>query len=219
MRQLTIGLLCGAIFLAAGCNKPQSNAPAELNASGEEASAAGDYYTVRAGPVANAKITALAGTFQMLKVSAAKGIPSDLRGGGCLVFKASDLPNLPIMAGTSCNTNTDCQTADTEYSAAYCHAETHTCWAKPKKNNAADRLCNKAKIFPVNTLNPIPADPPAPGTGPIHVSEWVKPGAKVRVVACVGKPWNPPPPPLPPCAQIDTPDRIEVMGPEATVKP
>lgn len=215
MRRLAIGILCGTAFLASSCSQPSDNQTPEAANAGGEVAAAAEYFTVRAGPVSNAKISALSGNFQILKVAAPNGIPSDRRGGACFVFGAADL-GYAKMATKSCTKNADCYTGEGE-SAAYCHTETRTCWAKPSANDAANKLCNKGKIFPTNDLNPIPADAPA-GSGPIDVSEWVKPGAKVRVVACVGKPWSPPPPPLPPCGRVDTPDRIEVMGPVATIK-
>ena len=221
MRQFCLGILCSAAFLATACNKSSDNqAPADLNAGGEQGAAAADeYFTVRAGPVANAKISALAGNFQMLKVAAAIGIPSKGSGGACLTFAAADL-GFAKMATTKCTTNTDCYTRENgndgmPASAAYCDAPTRSCWAKPKSQGAANALCNKGKIFPASKLNPVP-DPPD-GSGQIDVSKWVKPGAKVRVVACVQKPYTGPPPP--PCGQVESADRIEVLGPVATVKP
>ena len=224
MRQFTIGMLCtAAFFAAAACNKSQENKGSEaVNAGGQAAAAADEYYTVSALPVSDSKITALQGKFKLLKVGAGAGIPSDRRGGGCLVFAAADL-GFPKMAARSCTTNRSCETGEIgtdgmAASATYCDGKTHSCWAKPGSNDAANALCNKAIIMVPDELNVAPADPPA-GKGPIDASKWVKPGAKVRMVACVGKPWNPPPPPLPPCARVDTADRIEVMGPVATVHP
>ena len=218
MRQFMIGILCTAAHFSASCSKsPEGEAPEAVNAGGAEQAnaAAEEYYTVRAGPVANAKINALSGDFQVLKVSAAQGIVSDRRGGACLIFRPEDL-GFSKMAAKSCTSNKDCYTGEGE-SAGYCDLGAHQWWAKPSTFDAANALCNKGKIFDAGTVNSVPADPPGPG--PIDVSKWVKPGAKVRVVACIGKPWNPPPPPAPPCGQVDTADRVEVMGPAATVKP
>jgi hypothetical protein len=224
MRQFTIGILCGAAFFAlTSCNKsPQGQASEPANAGGEASPAATDYFTVRAGPVANAKVTALSGTFQMLKVSAAQGIPSNGVGGACIVFAAADL-GYPVMASRSCTTNLSCQTGENgndgkPASAFYCHQATHTCWARPGSDPFGNATCNRPITMTPAVLNPVPPDPP--GAGPVDATKLgIKPGAKTRVVACLNKGQPPYPPPGPGCRQIDSNDRIEDFGPIATVKP
>ena len=226
MRQFTIGMLCGAAaLLATSCNKPTANqAAGAVNAGGEAAAAAQDYYTVNALPVPDAKISALQGKFKMLKVGEADGIPSDGLGGACLVFAAADL-GFPVMAANkTCTTNLSCKTGEigndgTAASATYCDGKTHTCWAKPGANGAGLALCNKGIVMKPDDLNVAPADPPA-GGGPIDASKFkIKPGAKVRVVACLQKIDAIKGPGGTGCPSIDGKDRIEVMGPVATVKP
>jgi hypothetical protein len=55
--------------------------------------------------------------------------------------------------------------------------------------------------------------------GQIRLPLDIKPGAKVRVVACLNQIGFKPPPNGTGCPSIDGPDRIEVFGPVATVKP
>jgi len=199
-----ISLSLATLALAACGGNPPG---ADENASGN-AVAAADYYTVRAGPVADARIDALSGTFQMLKVSAANGIPSNGRGGACLVFAAGDLPGLDQIANKRCETNAQCQ--DANASAAYCDAQTHSCWVRPKKDPSGSQTCNRPITMTPTTLNPVPANPV--DASPLDV----KPGAKVRVVACLNKLGASPQ--LTGCGSIDGADRIEVFGPVATVK-
>ena len=204
MRQFIVGALAGAILLTTGCNK--SNQDNSAGSAVERAAAAADYYTVRAGPVPNAQITALAGTFQLLKASAANGIPSDRLGGGCLIFAAADL-GYTKMAAMQCHQNADCYTGEGE-SAGYCDGQTHSCWAKPG-NVPDEALCNKHIILNVNELTPAPKSP-------FDASKVVKAGAKVRVDACLNKAGADPG--ATGCGSKDGADRIEVMGPVATVK-
>ena len=218
MRQFTIGMLCGtAALLATSCNKPTANqAAGAVNAGGEAAAAAQDYYTVRAGPVPDAKISALSGNFQMLKVSAAQGIPSNQRGGACLIFPAADL-GFTKMAAKTCTKNSDCSVKGENELGVYCDGDTNSCWAKPTINNGNNELCNRPITMTASTLNPVPADPPV-GKGPIDVRQFkIQAGAKVRVVACLNKLGANPV--TTGCASPNGPDRIEVMGPVATVKP
>jgi hypothetical protein len=236
MRQFTIGILCSATFLAAtACDKsPESQAPEAINAGGEVAAAADEYFTVRAGPVANAKISALAGTFQMLRVAAANGIPSNGRGGACLVFPAPDL-GFTEMAKAVCHSNADCSRAPPagatgadkgsyapdpsnpthrEHRFGYCDVGSNVCWSRPIGPIADAALCNRPITMSPTVVNPVPADPPGPANA---ASLGITPGAKVRVVACINKLGANPG--VTGCGSIPGPDRIEVMGPVATVKP
>ena len=65
MRRIASSLIVAALMTAAGCGGPPSD-QANENAGGP----AEEYYTVRAGPIADARIDAVDGTFQMLKVGA-----------------------------------------------------------------------------------------------------------------------------------------------------
>jgi hypothetical protein len=223
MRQFTIGVLCSAAFLAsAACNKsPENQAPEAVNAGSDEAAGTDKYYTVNALPVPDARITALQGKFKMVEAGAADGIPSDGTGGACLVFAAADL-GYPAMAAKSCTTNKSCATGEigtdgTAASATYCDGKTHSCWAKPGSNGAALALCNKGIKMKPDDLNFAPADPPA-GKGPIDAGKWVKPGAQVRVVACLQRIDAVKGPGGNGCPTVDGDARIEVMGPVANVK-
>jgi hypothetical protein len=236
MRQLIIGFLCTAALLATTCNR--NPAPDAVNAAGNAAGDSGDYFTVRAGPVANDKIAALSGNFQMLKVSAAHGIPSDGRGGACLIFPAADL-GFTEMAKIVCHSNKHCSPyapappdatgpdkgsylppsdpTHRENRYGYCEQSSNVCWSKPIAPAGGPPVeppfCNRPIQMAPNTLNPVPNTPVDAGL------YGVKPGAKVRVVACLNKGTPPYPPPGAPCGQVDSADRIEVMGPVATVKP
>jgi hypothetical protein len=207
MRHFLVGIACSVACLTATCGgPPQKHSEPDLNAGSEEAVAgAEEYYTVRAGPVPNASVGSLSGTFQLHKASAQTGIASERKGGACLAFDAAGL-GLDKMAAKTCNLNKDCQT-DESYGWQYCDDKTHTCWAKPAGPVNA-KLCSKG-LLDVNAVNPVP---PAP----LNLAEFgitLKPGAKVRVIACLNKAGTSG------CAELDSADRIQVMGPEAPVKP
>ena len=181
MRRIQFGLLCGAAILLAACSSKTDDS----TNVGAESAAEQDYFTVRAGPVSPGEIGSVGGNFQMLKVSAANGIPSDGVGGACLVFAAADL-GFPQMAAKSCTKHEDCTIGETgndgmAASAAYCDGKTHSCWAKPKAANAGNALCNRPITMTPTVLNAVPKQP-------VDVRTFkVKPGAKVRVVACLNK--------------------------------
>jgi hypothetical protein len=229
MRQFTVGLLAGSILLSTACSKnPGENAS---STEGARSAAAQDYFTVRAGPVANAKINALAGTFQMLKVGQGNGIPSDGKGGACLAFRAADL-GFTEMAKAVCHSNSDCSheappgtTGDEAFSYApdpgnpahrenrygYCDQSSNQCWSKPIVNGGNEKVCNRPITMTPTTLNPVPKDP-------IDVTQLnVSSKGQVRVVACINKGTAPYPGGRPPCSKVVSPDRIEVMGPSANV--
>jgi hypothetical protein len=243
MRQITIGILYSAAFLASSCNKhPEDQSPEAVNAAGEVANAAQAYYTVQADEITDAKITALQGTFQMLNATAANGIPSTGGGGACLVFRAKDL-GFTTMDGKKCSSNSDCTVlppptvtdptkpefysyvpdpanpSHKEARFGYCDKQNKQCWAKPITNNGGNAVCNRPIIMTPGTVNQVPKNPPAPGTGPIDVSQWVNIGDKVRIVACLQKTGavSGISPVGTGCASSDGPDRIEVMGKPATL--
>ena len=204
MRSPFIHSLTFAALLLAGCG---GNPPAD-NATGNEA-APEDRFTVRAGPVANAQIGALSGTFQMLKSGAPDAIPSSGMGGACLVFDPAAL-GYTRMAAMQCTTNKDC--SDTgEGSAGYCDPD-RKCWARPKGDLDGGKTCNRPLQMTAATLNPVPKQPVD------AASLDVKAGTKVRVVACLNKGGPPFPPPRPPCGLPVSDDRIELFGPVATVR-
>jgi hypothetical protein len=222
MRQLIIGFVSIAALATGGCSSKTSETSG-ANAGTEQAAtnaAAEDHYTVRAGPVANAKISALAGTFQMLKVAAPNGIPSNGRGGACLVFAAADL-GLSEMAGTSCTKNSDCESTQNgndgkPASAYYCDGQTKSCWARPGSDLSGAETCNRPITMTAAALNPVPSTTAGPADAG---TLGVKPGAKVRVLACVQATGAIPGLTGTGCGSIDGTDRIEVMGPVATIKP
>lgn len=202
MRQLIAVALAGAVLLTTACNKsnPENGA---ANVIESKAAAQLDTYTVRPGPIPNAKLAALAGTFQLLKVSGPDAIPSDGHGGACLVVPA----NAP-----TCSKNSDCPSSNGI--AGYCDTEkTHTCWATPSGDPGGVKSCNRPILMYPNVLNPVPVQPVD------AASIGIKVGDKVRVVACLNKGAPPYPGGVAPCKKIDSPDRIEVMGETATVKP
>lgn len=241
MRQL-IGILCStALLTAAACSKnPEGQAPESVNAGSEDAAAAESYYTVEAHDITNNTITAVQGTFAMVPATAANGIPSNGRGGACLVFRAKDL-GFTTMDAKKCTKNSDCTVlpppeitdttkpeyysyspnpADPDHREArfgYCDTQNKQCWAKPITDNGGNAVCNRPLVMTPGTVNLVPNNPPPPpppAVGPINVSKWVKVGDKVRVVACIQKPNAKPG--LSPggtgCASSDGPDRIELMG-------
>lgn len=203
MRSSFIHSLTFAALLLAGCG---GNPPAD-NATGNEA-APEDRFTVRAGPVANAQIGALSGTFQLLKSGAPDAIPSTRLGGACLAFRATDL-GFTQMAAKRCTKNSECSTpGENEY--GYCDTQTSQCWAKPTGPAANPALCQKGQVWSAVDTHAVPAQP-------VNASQFgIKPGAQVRVVACLNKSGinvagtG--------CASKDGPDRIEVLGPIATVR-
>ena len=198
MRQFTVGLLSVAGVLTAIA---WSSA---IHTQGQE------YFTVRAGPVANAKISALSGDFQVLKVGPGNGIPSPQLGGACLIFDPGDL-GLTELASRRCDANSQCQGGGA--SAGYCDGQTHSCWARPIGDPLGAGLCNKGKVFEAHVVNSAPV-------GPIDVAQYgVRPGAKARVVACLNKTGFVPGLNGTGCPSIDGPDRVEVLGPIAIVKP
>jgi hypothetical protein len=200
MRQLIVGVLVGTILITIGCNKKNAD-----NMAAPEAAAKLDTYTVRAGSIPNAKLAALAGTFQLLKISGPDAIPSDGHGGACLVVAAT---------APACTKNSDCPSNSSGGISGYCDTEkTHTCWATPPGDPGGVKSCNRPILMSPNALNPAPVQP-ADGA-----SIGIKVGDNVRVVACLNKGAPPYGPDGPPCKLVDSPDRIERMGEPTAVKP
>jgi hypothetical protein len=225
MRQFIIGILCSAAFLG-GCSS-NSNETAGTNASGETA-AAEEYFTVRAGPVANASASAISGTFQMLKVAQANGIPSAGRGGACLAFRASDL-GFTEMAKIQCQTDAQCSNPapdgttgpdagsyapdpanPTHRESRYGYCGDGICWSKPIQPGADPAVCNRPITMTANVLNPVPKTPS--DLRPYSI----KRGAKVRVVACLNKAGIDPT--KTGCASVSGTDLVHDMGPVGTVR-
>jgi hypothetical protein len=203
MRQFTIGILSATALAAA------------IGLSYESSGKTGpSYYKIVAHPVTKQNLTALQGTFRMIKTSAGGGIPSNRIGGGCLVFAAADL-GLSAMAGTSCTKNDDCKSSQSgndgkPASAYYCHRQTRSCWARPGSDPFGKDTCNRPITMTPNVHNPAPVRP-------VDASKLgVKKGAHVRVVACLNK--IPYPSTGAGCKAIDSTDRMEVFGPVANVK-
>ena len=208
MRPYLIGIACSVACLATACGgPPEKHSSTDTNAGSEEATVgAEEYYTVRAGPVPNANANSLSGTFQLHKASAQTGILSERKGGACLVFDAAGLGLTKMAAIKNCTLNSDCKT-DERYGAQYCDAQTKTCWAKPT-GPINPALCLKGVVLDVNAVNAVPPQP----VDPAQFGVALKPEAKVRVVACLNKAGTTG------CGQVDSNDRIEVFGPEATIK-
>lgn len=202
MRQVASSLIVAAMMSVAGCGGPPSDQGNE-NAGGPTE----EYFTVRAGPIANARIDAIDGTFQMVKVGAANGIPSAGRGGACIVFDPADL-GFSEMAGEQCTNNASCDTDETN-GFAYCDTQTAKCWVK-LEGAPGEALCNRPITMTATTINHVPKQP-TPASDP-----KVKPGTKARVVACLNKAGANPT--QTGCGSVDGADRIEVMGPVATLR-
>ena len=202
MRQSSSSLIVAVLLSAAACSGPRSD-QANENASGQ----AEEYFTVRAGPIANAQVAAVDGTFQMLKVGAGNGIPSTGRGGACIVFDPADL-GFAEMAGKQCTTNKSCDTNETS-GFAYCDTRTAKCWVK-LEGAPGEALCNRPITMTATTINHVPKQP-TPAT-----DSKVKPGTKARVVACLNKTGANIP--VDGCGSVDGTERIEVMGPVATLR-
>lgn len=201
MRPLLLPSLGFATLLLAGC----SGDPNGDNASGN-AAAPEDRFTVRAGPVANAQLDALSGTFQVLKSGSPDAIPSALIGGACLAFPAADL-GFTQMAAKQCSKNSDCSTPG-ENEFGYCDTQAGTCWARPAGPAARAAFCDTGKVRTLNDINSVPVQP-------VDASQFrIRSGSKVRVVACLNKTGAT----RTGCASNDGPDRIEVLGPVATIR-
>lgn len=202
MRRIASSLIVAALMTAAGCGGPPSD-QANENAGGPTE----EYYTVRAGPIADARIDAVDGTFQMLKVGAGNGIPSAGRGGACIAFDPADL-GFTEMAAKQCTTNASCDTEETK-GFAYCDTQTAKCWVK-LEGAPGEALCNRPITMTATTINHVPKQP-TPASDP-----KVKPGTKARVVACLNKSGADPR--VSGCGSVDGTDRIEVLGPVATLR-
>ena len=202
MRSLFIALTLSLMLAGCGGNPPDDK-PA-----GNAADATAARYTIRAGPVPNARLGALAGTFQILETGGPDSIPSSRLGGACLAFRAADL-GFTQMAAKRCTKNSQCTTpGENEY--GYCDVQTSQCWAKPTGPAANPALCQKGQVWSAVDLHPVPAQA-------VNAAQFsIKPGAQVRVVACLNKSGINVS--ATGCASKDGPDRIEVLGPIATVR-
>lgn len=171
MRQLLF--ILPTLLLAACSGNPPDAAE---NASGNQA-AADEYFTVRAGAVTDALADSVSGNFQLQRTGAPRGIPSDGLGGACLVFAAADL-GYPQMAAKQCQTNAQCSTPG---ESIYGYCDGGSCWSRPKEDPTGSKTCNRPLAMTPGDLNPVPRQPvDAAALG-------VKPGAKVRVLACLNK--------------------------------
>jgi hypothetical protein len=194
-------ILLPAILLAGCGGSAESDRNAQAQPDREQR------YTIRAGPVPDARIGALSGTYQLLATADPSGIPSNRSGGACLVFPAADL-DFPLMAAVQCSNNQSCTT--TENPNGYCDVPARTCWSRPNRPDARGKLCNTGLILNPNDLNPVPA------VAVDAASLGLRPGARVRVIACLNKLGADPVGTG--CRSKDGPDRIEVMGPVATLR-
>lgn len=195
-------LLPALVLAGCGDNSADRNVAGSAQGGGEPR------YTVRAGPVPNAQVAALSGTFQLLETGSPSGIPSTRVGGACLVFPAADL-GFTQMAAKQCSKNSDCATTG-ENPVGYCDVAEHKCWSRPNQPTARPALCNVGGTLNPSDLNAVPKQP-------VDVAQFnIAPGAKVRVVACINKTGASPTGTG--CGSPDGPDRIEVMGPVATIR-
>lgn len=170
----------GAAMFLAGCSGNRGD-EADGNANGSAAGSE-EYYTIRAGTVTAAVASALSGNFQLQRTGAPRGVASNGNGGACLVFASADVqPQMPAQ----CRTNAECKVPGQNVSG-YCDAgtggeETGTCWARPPGDLPGLKTCNRGVMTTQGALNPVPAQP-------VDVATLgVRPGAKVRVLACLNK--------------------------------
>lgn len=176
MRQLLFTSAAIATLSLAACS---GNAPdSAQNASGNQA-AGEEYFTVRAGAVTDARAVAVSGNFQVQRTGAPRGIPSDGLGGACLVFAAGDV-GYQQLADKQCQSNLDCSIPG-ENVYGYCDSGTGSCWARPRNDLAGAKTCNRPLAMTPAVLNPVPRQPVDAG------ALGVRPGAKVRVLACLNK--------------------------------
>ena len=168
-------------------------------------------------------------TFQMLKVAEANGIPSSGAGGACLVFPAADL-GFTEMAKIQCQTNEQCSNfpppgttgpdlgsyvpnpnnpSHRESRYGYCDQGSKKCWSKPIGPDADAATCNRPITMTPTTLNPVPKTPG-------NLQPYLRPGAKVRVAACMNKAGIDSA--KSGCASKDGKDLVFEMGPVATVR-
>ena len=165
-------------------------------------------FTIRAGPIVRAEAAAVSGSFQVHRTAAPNGIPSQRLAGACLEFLAGDL-GFAEMSAKQCQKNSDCSTpGENEFGA--CDTHTNQCWSRPAGFTAGAKLCNRGLIAPVNDVIQVPAEP-------VDVRQFgIKPGAHVRVGACLNKSGINPQ--VTGCQTSDGPDKIQVWGPVTRVR-
>jgi len=136
MRQFALALLAAAPLLSLGCTKNSNDASTNVN--GEERLAPPLYKNVP-GAVTGNRAGGINSSFRI--VQAAGGVPSDLYGGACIVFRAKDL-KYTAMAGKQCSRDEDCNTGEAK--AHYCQHGTKQCWARPDPVGGTDPYCNRS---------------------------------------------------------------------------
>lgn len=168
MRQVAFALLVTSVLLAAGCNQSPEG---DVQGNGVIEPL---LYAVTPGLVTGDRTGGINGSFKITQ--AGDGIPSDLFGGACIMFRAEDLNY--SSAGKSCNNDSQCKAAG---AIGDCHPDTHVCWARPAAD--PDPLCRRSREthapWPPDTDNAIGF------SGPIAVPTNLKPNAQAVVVACL----------------------------------
>lgn len=170
------------------------------------------HYTVVPGTVSGSRASGLSGTFQMEYAGiwpTATAIESDGRGGACIAFLASDVLAIG-QAPNSCSKDEDCDSFAGKVDAYYCDREgAGRCWVKPL--NTSTQLCNR----PVMLKDGEPAPVPKPENVAPLPPNVLRNDASARIIACINKTGANPQ--ITGCGVSDGPDRVERMGPIATV--
>jgi hypothetical protein len=165
--------LVPACLLLAGCN---NNSAENASTNVAAVKPAAELYAIKAGAITGNRTPGINSWFRIQK--SRDGIETDLKGGACIVFRASDLGY--DVGNTVCTSDDDCKPDE---GPRYCETATHVCWARPKvAEGARDPLCKRSVD---------PGAPPAWPAGaninisdnPIPVPAGLKANAQARTIA------------------------------------
>jgi hypothetical protein len=185
MRPSIFGLV-GLAALAAGCSSNDSANNAE-NAGANVANPQAvllPRYTIVPGPVTGSHAAGINGSFRVTQVTAPtsgpnSGIPSNLEGGACIVFRAQDL-GYTQMAAKVCTRSEDCDTGE---GAGYCEVSTRKCWARPAA--FPDPLCRRSIDAGAPPQWDAGIDNAIPASGSSPAPAALKPNAQALIIACL----------------------------------
>jgi hypothetical protein len=212
------------------------------------------HYYIAASPVMGSRATGLNGSFRITQAKVFSlasapdqpsgyfvgGIISERFGGGCIVFRASDL-GFNAMAAQQCHSNADCSKpppdgtdplseeaysyqvnpARRENRFGYCDQTTNICWSKPilagNKLASADAdkaLCQRRIKYPPGQKA---WDPDVDYVISVSATDLAGFGlhsapVRARMVACLNGSWATP---ENGCRSVLGPERIEVLGTES----
>ena len=194
MRQFTIGVLwCAAFLASAACSKNEAENAENASTNLESASAAADdLYSIKAGTITGNRNPGINSSFKIKRDKA--GIASNLYGGACIIFRASDLEYK--VKNPVCQSDDDCENSNK--GPHYCDMGSHQCWARPKPTGPTDPYCNRS----IDTATPANPDGKQWNEGelihispqPIPVPPELKPNAQARTLALLKtKPGMTPP--------------------------